>query len=232
MSNLHRAYLLGLCTLGAAACGGGGGDDGATADADLSQCPTTGDYLPLMEGNSWTYRVVSDTTTTKTQTVGAEEDVGGMHAGTMAFKLTTTKAGGQTDSWQMLDGERVVRLAENDMSGANTTAEEYTPDRTRVDGSAAHTTMDATWTEDYTEHISENGGAVTTTAKTETWTVMGVDEPLTVPVGTFCTLHLHRTSTAGGTDGSDKAYWFARGVGKVQEVSAGQTETLTDYTVQ
>lgn len=229
MRNLYRAYLLAF--LSTAACGGSG-DDAAGPDGSVDDCPTTGGYLPLAEGASWTYRVVTDTTGEKTQTVGAEEDIGGMHAGETAFKLTTTKPGGGTTlSWQALTADGVTRYAEADEQGVNTSREDYVPGRTRVDESEAHTALGATWTDEYTEYISENGGAPTTTAKTETWTVMGVNEMITVPAGTFCTLHLRRTSTAGGLDGSDKAYWFARGVGKVQEVSAGQTETLTDYSV-
>lgn len=235
MSALHPAYLFAVLALTPAAsgCFGGGDDVAGGPDADTSECPTTGRYLPLAEGNSWTYRVVTDTTGEKTQVVGPEEDVGGQHAGTMAFKLTTTKpSGGQTVSWQQDTGDSIIRLAEDDLAGSTTTEEEYVPGRIRVDETEAHTTEGAMWTQDYVEHVSENGGAATMTSKTETWTVMAVNEVITVPAGEFCTLHLRRTSTAGGIDGSDKAYWFARGVGKVQEVSAGQTETLTDYTVE
>ncbi len=210
-----------------AACGG---DDAGVA-ADAADCPTEGSYFPMVTGAEWVYRVVDPDVTTKTQTVGDEEDVGGMHAGTMAFKLTTEKPNGMVVSWQGVEGERVVRYAEQDLSGANTTSEEYTPSRTRVDMSEAHTTLNATWTESYTEHVSENGGAVTTSDKSETWTVIGVDESVTVPAGTFCALHLRRQSTVGGIDGSDKSYWFARGVGKVQEVSATRTETLESYDI-
>lgn len=187
--------------------------------------------MPLATGNTWTFRVVDPEVSTKTQTVGDLEDVGGMHAGTQAFRMTTTKPNGEVLSWQADTGTGVVRYAEQDNSGTNTTAEEYTPFRTRVDESDLHTAQGAMWTEDYTEHVSENGGAVTTTSKSETWTVMAVDELVTVPAGEFCALHLRRTSTAGGIDGSDKSYWFVRGVGKVKEVSAGRTETLESYDV-
>jgi len=224
-----RAGLFVSLSIAVIGCGSNASDG---PDADPGDCPTTGRYLPLSEGASWSYRVVTSSIGSKTQTVGALEDVGGMHAGTMAYKLTTTKSsGGTTTSWQQDTGTGVTRLAEHDNSGANTTEEEYVPPRNRIDESEAHVALDATWTDSYTEYVSENGGPVTTTAKTETWTVVAVDEFITVPAGTFCTLHLHRTSTAGGNPGSDKAYWFARGVGKIQEVSAGQTETLTDYSL-
>jgi hypothetical protein len=49
-----------------------------------------------------------------------------------------------------------------------------------------------------------------------------------VPAGTFCALRVRRvTSTTLG--GSDKTYWFARGVGKVKEEGGNQREELTDH---
>jgi hypothetical protein len=57
---------------------------------------------------------------------------------------------------------------------------------------------------------------------------MAVDEPVTVPAGTFNCLRVRRR--ASQQDGSDKTYWFAKGVGKVKEVG-GQTEELTSVTI-
>lgn len=191
-------------------------------------CPDTGPYLELRTGASWTYRVDDGTTITeKTQTVGVLEDVGGAHAGTMAYRIETTKPGGTVVSWQADTADAVVRYRELDMSGSVSTDETYQPYRTRISQTADHTAAGAIWTEDYTEVVTDTATATTTTAdKSERWEVVAVDEPVTVPAGELCALRLRRTSTVAGTPGSDKTYWFVRGIGKVKEAGANQTEEL------
>lgn len=210
---------------------GCGGDDGGGVDA-AGTCATSGRYLELTAGRSWTYKVTDTTAHTvsmKTQTVGAKEAVPA-HPQVMAWKLTTVKPGGSTTSWQEDTGTEIRRHAENDNAGATTTAEHYDPFRIRVDETPAHITAGAAWVSNYAEFVSTNGGAETMTAKVENWSIVAVDEKVDVPAGSFCALHVHRTSTAGGTVGSTKDYWFARNVGKVKEVGDGQTEELSAYT--
>jgi hypothetical protein len=224
-----RLLLIGMI-LAAVGCGGGGnGDDDTT-------CEETGRYLELTTGASWTYRV-TDTggggATTKTQTVGPMEDIGGNLAGTMAFRLTTVKGAtgqGMVLSWQQDTGDGVIRLREQDMAGSTTSDEYYAPMRQRIDETPAHLVVGAAWDHNYTETVSTDGGAPVMTAKVEHWSVIADDEIVTVPAGEFCTIHIHRTSEVGGIDGSTKDYWFARGVGKVKEVAAGQIEELAAYT--
>jgi hypothetical protein len=196
-------------------------------------CPTEGRYLPLVEGMSWAYQVndpVAGTTEQKTSTVGALEDVGGSKAGVMAFRVTTTKTGGSTVSWQEDTGTSIRRHKELDMSGLTRTEDYYNPYKLRLDESSAHLEPGASWTESYTETVTDTAtGATTTTDKTENWSVVAVDEVVTVPAGTFCTLRVQRVSSTSTGGGSDKTYWFARGVGKVRE-SGGSTEQLVSYT--
>lgn len=211
---------------------GCGGDSSSSSPDAAGACLASGRYLKLAPGMSWTYKVtdtMSHTVSMKTQTVGALESVA-VHSGISAYKLTTTKPGGTTDSWQEDTGTEVRRHAENDNAGTNTTQEHYDPYRIRVDETPGHTTAGATWMSTYTEVVSVGGMPATTTPKTETWSVVAVDEKIDVPAGTFCTLHLHRTSVAGGMPGSTKDYWFAREVGKVKESGDGQTEELSAFT--
>lgn len=241
-----------LAACGSGASGPGPGTDAATAidavtaidaataidapaatDAATAGCPTTGRYLPLATGRTWSYRVTNVATgavKTKTQVVGALEDISAVHAGVMAYKVTTTQPGGTTDSWQQDTGSAIRRHKENDNSGATFSTTQFDPYRTRLDETAAHLLVGAQWSESYTELVTVTGMAQTTVAKVETWNVVAVDEPLAVPAGTFCTLHLHRVSTVGGMPGSDKQYWFARGVGKIKESGASQVEELTGHT--
>jgi hypothetical protein len=53
---------------------------------------------------------------------------------------------------------------------------------------------------------------------------------VTVPAGTFTTVHVQRVSGSGST--KQKDYWFAKGVGKVKETGGGQqNEELMSYSI-
>ena len=220
---IRPASLLALVLL--VACGGD--------DAPPAECLDTGGYLPLETGRSWSYRVTdaAGVVEDKTQSVGALEDVGGTKAGVMAHRLTTTKPGGMVVSWQEDTGTGIRRHKELDQAGSSQTTELYNPYRIRVDETEAHLVVGATWTEAYDEVITDAGGVITTTAKTEQWQVLDDDEQVTVPAGTFCALRVQRISITAGGAGSDKTYWFARTVGKLKEIGENQTEELTAYTV-
>jgi hypothetical protein len=201
-----------------------------------TRCPGDGSdrYLPLAVGAQWTYAVVEPGvgTSTKTNTVEAQEVMSGGKAGVNAFRVRTTKAGeGDHVSWQEVTGDRVLRHREVTHSTAGTAQIEelYLPSRLRVDQTAPHTGAGASWTESYTERASSLVTQTTPVevAKTETWTVLSPAETLTVPAGTFTALKVRKVSSAGGAAGSDKTYWYARGVGKVKEVGAGRTEELS-----
>lgn len=228
-----------LASLLAAACGGEsqnppGGADAPDADPSAPDAGAiAGRLLPLASGASWTYRV-TDTTTgataDKTSTVGAEEDVGGAKAGVIAFRVTTEKLDGMTVSWQEDIGTAIVRHRERsfDAAGGLQTDEIYTPHKLRVDDSPAHRVAGATWTEAYTEDITDAAGQRTSTTKTETWSVEAVDDTITVPAGTFTCVRVRKTSQ---TTASNKVYWFAPGVGKVREAGMASLEELTAYSL-
>jgi hypothetical protein len=186
-------------------------------------------FLPLVTGATWTFRITDPSTGAtedKVNTVGPLEDVGGLKAGTMAFKITTEKLDGSTVSWQAIVGDTVVRHKEQtfDLAGAMTREEWYDPYKLRIDGSAEHTVQGATYVQSYNELVT---GVAMPVAKSETWEVIGVDQPVTVPAGTFNALVVRRTAGAGQ---ADKTYWFVRGVGKVKE-DGGQLEELVSYTI-
>jgi hypothetical protein len=212
----------------ASACSSDPNDPPIEAD-----CTVTGRYLPLRTGASWTYRVTGTAgTRNKTQEVGALEDVGGLKAGVMAFRVTTTKTTGQVISWQQDTGEAIVRHREQDLAGASQTDEYYVPFHTRIDEAPAHLAVGATWTETYDENVTDMvTGLMTTANKVDRWTVEADAEAVRVPAGDFCTLRVKRTTTVGGVAGSTKTYWYARGVGKIKELATGgDTEELASFT--
>ncbi|MBA3503278.1 MAG: hypothetical protein M4D80_33515 [Myxococcota bacterium] len=197
-----------------------------------SECGESGRYMRLATGASWTYAVSGGKT--KTQTVGAIEDVGGAKAGTMAHRMTTTKSGGgMTISWQQDTGASVVRHREQDLSGTNHTDEIYSPGQTRIDETAAHIVVGATWTESYDEIVSSLTRAnepTTMARKVDTWAVIAIDEQVDVPAGRFCSLHVQRRTQVGSNPPKTKHFWFARGVGKVKEKDdKGDVEELSTF---
>jgi hypothetical protein len=221
-----RKTLASSIILAVALAAGCGGEDQPSNDGGN---PNTGRYLPMKTGATWTYRITDpDTGATgdKISTVGDLEDVGGLKAGQMAFRVTTEKLDGTTVSWQEDTGTSVVRHKEQSFDTAQvmTSEEHYDPSKLRLDESPAHLEDGATWVDSYMELIT---GAPAPVQKNETWIVEAVGEEVTVPAGTFTTLRVRRTGAVGA---ADKTYWFARGVGKVRE-AGGQTEELVSYDI-
>ena len=89
-----------------------------------------------------------------------------------------------------------------------------------------HLVPNAVWTETYSDVVSRSGVATSqTTPVSAYWTVIAVDESVTVPAGSFNCLHVHRVETATGYDSH---FWFARDVGKVKETGMEQ-KVLVGY---
>jgi hypothetical protein len=246
-----KTFLVGLVLTGA--CGGGSAQSVVGGGG-------TGAWLPLKVGNHWTYQVtdVDGTISAKIQGVVAEEPVGGVgdSKDTRAFKLVTGNKFADPNgdvSYQALVGSRFVRFRELSVDGKTGALkkEQYFADpwKLRVDVSATNTTAGASWAEAYTEFGIDtpkagaldaaapsddagvnppDGGLVTTTSQIqESWQVLAADQLITVPAGTFKTLVTNRIA-----EGTNKTFWFARGVGKVKETGIGeQTEELTGYVV-
>jgi len=209
---------------------GDGGSGGAT-EPDLVE-----PLLPWQVGNSWTYRITKNgVVTEKTTVVGEEEVVGGSgpNAALLANHVTTDKgAKDHTESWQApsaTEPQRIVRYREQAFSastGKLSSEVHYTPEKLHIDGTLAHTTAGASWTEKYSETELVVGMPATTHSTTETWTVVADDETLKVPAGTFeGVIHLQKKGA------STKDYWYARGVGKLKETGT-QTEELTAYSLE
>jgi hypothetical protein len=225
--------ILGALALGGGCSGGGGtssplnGGDGGGSGSDAAVQPTTGPYEPLAVGVSWTYHVDDNGVTyDKTTTVIATQDAGGPAAGITVFHLVDTFPANKQDTWYQVDGQVVKRLHDDSIDGAGNvkTDDWYSPYRLRVDETPEHTVAGATWTQSFTDTHTPMGKTPTSVMKTDNWRVDGVDEPVTVPYGTFRSLHVSRTDP---TDGSIKSFWFVRGVGKVKETNnSGHLEEL------
>ena len=244
MRAVHRVVVRATVLVALGACGdkdpdqgddssGRGRDGGALADADAGAGPSAdGSFFPFAVGNRWTFRVTEDgAVTTKTQTIGELEPVGGTgpNKDTMAYRATTAKddGGDETVSWQAEVDGKIVRYREQSFTastGELELEEHWAPYKLRVDSSAARLMMGAMWTEMYSETKLPVGMAPATAMASDTWKVISTAESVTVPAGTFTALVIEKT---GGTP---KRYWFVRGIGKVKETGT-QTEELQSYDV-
>jgi hypothetical protein len=211
--------------------------DASTApvvDAGACATPASERLLPLAVGTSWTYQVTAAAGASpvlKKNTVEAYEDVGGAKAGTSAFRIRTEKTDGATVSWQEDRCDSIVRHREQSFSLAEVMTDDdvYQPSKMRIDESAAHLVVGASYTTAYSElHTDPATGLTTTKSKVEKWTVEAVDEAVTVPAGTFTCVRLHKVGADQGQ--ADKRFWFARGVGKIKE-EGDQLEELASYTL-
>ena len=226
-----------ILTVGLVAGGCGSGSGGSSSplsgEGGTTGTPTitSGDYEPLAVGVTWTYHVNDNGVTyDKVSTVQETEDAGGPDAGITVFHLVDTFPADTQDTWYQVDGQVVKRLHDDDLdaTGHVKTDDWYDPFRLRVDETPEHTTAGATWSLTYTDNHTSSTKPPTATTKTDAWRVDGVDEPITVPYGTFLSLHVTRTDTS---DGSTKSFWFVRGIGKVKEsTSGGHTELLANRT--
>lgn len=221
-----RVAILSL-TLLAASCN----DDEPSDKPDAEE--TDGPYLPWKVGNSWTYRVTNNgEVSTKVVTIEAEEEVGGTgpHASDRAYRVVTSKgAKDQTVSWQVSEGDRVLRYREqsfHESTGELEQEEHWDPYKLHFDGTEEHTAKDADWLEVYEEtKIPAKKPAETEQAR-DRWSVDSPSETVTVPAGTFRAVVVQKASGSGL-----KTYWYVRGVGKVKE-TGGQTEELIEYKVE
>lgn len=226
MNSLSRKLVTLLAAVPSAAVLSTGCSDDAPADVDSGtplECatPLAERYLPLQVGANWTYdvtdlRVPGSAPVAKDTTVEALEQVGDARkAGVEAFRIRTEKANGATVSWQEDRCTSIVRHREQSYDAASIMESDqfFMPSKLRIDETAEHLVVGARWTVTYEELEVDPVAGETRVSKDETWSVEGIDEQVTVPAGTFTTIHL-RKITSGE---ADKRFWFAAGVGKIKE---------------
>ena len=211
---------------------GSPGTGGTTGAGGATGAPTGGPYQPLAVNAMWAYQVNDrGVAYEETNVVEALEDMGGTKAGTMAYRMRESLPNETQLTWYQTAANMTLRHHEQalDAAGAMKSESWFSPYRLRLDENAAHVTDGATWTTTFTENHTSRSKPPSQTSKTETWLVLAANETIVVPAGTFTTLRVSRTDQ---TDGSIKTYWFARGVGKVKEVTeTGHTEELSRYSI-
>lgn len=243
---------------GASGTGGSSAVDGGGGDS----APASSSYFPFAEGNTWTYEVkeIGVPAYQKVHQIVRPQLVEGTgpHKAVMAFRVETRKSGGvgavdATISWQLRDGNRVVRyrevsctagsvmMANGSVSSCVIDVEDYwNPPRVRLDERPMNSepAMGFSWPETYTEYknrysygVDPNNPTIMSsmTMQTDTWRVTQVGATVMTSAGMFTPcIVLQKTALSEAA----KSYTFCRGVGKVKEEGANQTETLVSYTVK
>jgi hypothetical protein len=240
---------------GMVACGGGGNGggpdatppvDGSVVDADPNTpdamnngvCEeggraTTDGFLPQAVGNTWRYRVdnldgmpPAVKTQSYTEMITPDEQTGEV------IVQVTANDSGTTESWFQRQGDRIVRLQQQDFdqNGALERTTVYLPHRLRLDESPARLETGATWTENYVrEERSPLGAVLETENNSEEWSVINGDMACPGDWSEHRCIHLRRRTLAG--TGTEKQYWFARGYGKIRE-EGGVVEELLGCTLK
>jgi hypothetical protein len=230
--------LAALAWMASVGCGSGGGGSsgsggtGALAADGAVPMMTSGRYQPMAVGATWVYNVTdTGVAYTKTSTVQSFEDIGGMAAGTMGYKVSETIKTSTQLTWYESTASDVRRHhdQQTDANGIMTSEDWYTPYDLRVDESSDHLMAGAAWTLSYMDAHTSASKPPSTKTITENWTTDAANETVTVPAGTFSALKITRTNTA---DGSTKSQWFVPGVGKIRESNTtGHLEELTSYMI-
>jgi hypothetical protein len=236
MSRTLFGSMMTMAAVLALGCGGNGPVDGVDGAPNVDCAPSASErYLPFAVGNLWQFRV-TDPTGVKPQSNKRQEfseefvPEGDTEP---AMLQVTTKPNGRTESWLRLQGDAVVRLQQQDFdaTGLLERTTVYDPFNPRLDESAEHTALGATWQVTYTDIVLDPQGVELSRAEViDEWTVMGVDVPCSVPWGTLQCLHVHRERLEGGF--TIKDYYFARGYGKIREEGSGQNEELIGCALQ
>lgn len=223
----------------AALCAGCGQEDPDDTD-DPMQTPQS--YYPLVDGAQWVYRHDDwDEVVTASATI---------HEGEPAFLVSDSPNPGddlRSDAIIATRDGRAVRLTKDEFLVGAGDAEVLTASVTYGVGftrfNEAWVTQPVSWTErpEY-ERIETRPGSAPRPAelRRHTYTIMSKSESVRTNAGTFDCLVVQRTkdweAEEDGLDPEDaetKTYWFAAGVGKVQERNdeSGSLEVLTSYMI-
>jgi hypothetical protein len=228
MHPLPHVALIGLLSL---ALGCNQPDPPGTSSDDASESGDgdgdPGDYgdtlYPLAHGARWTYIAK----TTNGQVLGMKElqmqEI--VHDGQQAWlQSDSPNANGVWDESVLTRDGTVVYRVHREAKDANGTLEivDYDPGFARSN--------DAWDTVGFSEEFlyerrSTDGSGLNpdVEARGHSFTILAIDEQITVPAGTFDCLKFERVRTVGGASGDRVLFWFAWGVGKVREENPAES---------
>lgn len=230
-TNDHVRVLVALACLGASACNQADPmtTDGSTSDATQgSGGPVEGDYYPLRDGASWTYRHVATDGTTWDEVVQMRQTT---FNGGEAFEIEDNEDSDSENTISTLvrDEGQVLRVhKEVFLAGAVSSTVDYDPGFLRYDhGWVEGDAID--WMYDRTEY-DETGAVDNESVRHQIFTIESTSSSITVPAGTFDCVQFTRLRP---DTGDATRFWFSEGVGKVKSESldSGSVEELAEYTI-
>jgi len=224
---------------GTSATGGVGGAGGVgAAGAGSGGSIAEGDYYPLTDGATWTYRHVGGSTTWDEVVMQTATQYKGAPA--VALVDNAGPSGTRSEAVLQADGTRVVRVFREEFTG-NTLelTAEYDPGFVRYD--RAWEGQQAGFTETVTYQRVEydgTGQVVAQDDRSHKFTVEALDDSVSVPAGEIPSclrVRRERLRAAGETAADDDVdlFWFCLGIGKVLEENqaTGQREELASCNV-
>ncbi|MEM7157659.1 MAG: hypothetical protein AAF799_32765 [Myxococcota bacterium] len=234
MKTIAHCLLAALPTLALPACNQSdpgsesadtGNADGAT---DSEPAMLEGDYFPLVDGATWTYRHVASDGTTWDEIVQMRQVT---FDGAAAFEIEDNAGnnGENTISTLVDMGGQVMRVhKEVLLAGTQVMTVDYAPGFLRFNnGWSSDERTD--WFYDRTEY--DDMAAVTDQAERhQIFQLESLSTEVTVPAGTFDCVQFLRTR---GDTGESKRFWFAEGIGKIKHetLSTGSVEELAEYQI-
>lgn len=211
----------------------GGEDGGLDTDSDNG---AVDDYYPMAVGDFWTYRETEGARETEfTYEVTGRETIDfGRETGertVFVVENTTATTTVVTDEGRTQyiedEGDRSVRHRQEiyDAAGVFTKQRDFFPGFLRFD--RTKTAKGAKWVETFTRVSDPKDGTVPVEETVSyDYEILSTDAPVDIGSKTYHCLEVKRTALS---DGETKYYWYAKGIGKVQELTGNtKMEQLID----
>jgi len=187
-----------------------------------------GNFFPLVDGATWTYRHTSGSLEVWDEVVAMRETT---WQGGVAYETedNADANGESTTSVHVLEGTAVFRVhKEVELGGAAVLSADYDPGFLRVDN--AWVEGDSIVSTYQRTEYDASGTMVDRSPRNQRYTFESASVEVTVPAGTFDCIQFVRERIETG---ETKRFWFADGVGKVKHetLSTGSVEELSVYSL-
>jgi hypothetical protein len=186
---------------------------------------------PLTQGSTWTYRIQDPSKGTFDKRVEVMGEQVVPETTMKAIAVLSTQPNKEEMSWQLeLDGT-VVRLREEDRKQGKV-SQVTTWNPATVKAISKPQALGWSYTSDIRELTLADDGTLEDKDKSYVWRVVGVNETVTTPAGTFTNaIRLERKRGDKVKPDDDRTYWLVPGIGKVKE-DGERLEELVSFDIK